>query len=58
MRMRAAHERGDERTGQHDIVDEPPLAGQQFRVLQPLHPRAELLGTHPPVSWSDAVRDV
>ncbi len=46
MSMRRAHEAGMQQAGQFQIVDEAAAAGEQRRVLQPLHPRAEMFCAH------------
>ena len=49
MRVRAAHERGVQKVGQMDIVDEAAAAAQQRRILDSLHAGSE----HPPISPED-----
>ncbi len=44
--MRRAHEAGMQQAGQFQVVDEAAAAGEQRRVLQPLHARAEMLCAH------------
>jgi hypothetical protein len=50
MAVWAAHEAGAERAGKVDVVHEAAAADQQRRVLEPRHPCAEVLGTHPATS--------
>ena len=54
--VRRAHEAGVQQAGQFHVIDKASAPGEQCRIFEPRHARAELLRTHHAVSGLSASR--